>query len=272
MMSRLTDVVGERLYERATAAASAPRPLWHAGDGVSVFAGPLQRNAAHSHSVPVLLTGIYDAFDVRIAGGSWKRCGAAVVPAGTPYAFDMRGDPLAVVYLEPDEAGVTSLVPLVVGSREHGGALLGEAGARGVMRELYEDQGSAVWAEAALRDVLRFAGQRARPSAGIDPRIARIVRRLQRDGGGTRGATDAAAEIGLSASRFQHLFTTETGVPYRRYRGWQRMLTAIREVCSGASLTMAAHAAGYADQAHFAHEFRKRFGAAASPSLSHVRG
>jgi AraC-like DNA-binding protein len=266
-------VAGGRLYKRAAAAASAQRPLWHAGHGVSVFVGALQRNAAHSHSVPVLLTGICGAFDLRIADGSWQRCGAAVVPAGTTYAFDMRGDPLAVVYLEPDEAGVTSLVPLVVGGREHGGALLGEAGARGVMRELYEDQGSALWAEAALRDVLRFAGQRARAApTGIDPRIARIVRRLQRDGGGTRGAAEAAAGVGLSASRFQHLFTAETGVPYRRYRGWQRMLAAIREVSRGTSLTLAAHAAGYADQAHFAHEFRKRFGATASPSLSHVRG
>jgi AraC-like DNA-binding protein len=82
---------------------------------------------------------------------------------------------------------------------------------------------------------------------------------------------ELAASAGLSASRFQHLFTSEVGVPFRRYRAWHRMRAAIREIVSGSTFTRAAHAAGFSDQAHFAHDFRRTFGAPASRSLSRVR-
>jgi AraC-like DNA-binding protein len=77
----------------------------------------------------------------------------------------------------------------------------------------------------------------------------------------------AAASAGLSASRFQHLFTREVGVPFRRYRGWQRLRGAIRAAASGLSLTDAAYAAGFADQAHFSRTFRATFGAPPSRGL-----
>jgi AraC-like DNA-binding protein len=99
-----------------------------------------------------------------------------------------------------------------------------------------------------------------------------VVRQLQLNEGEQVAVTDAAALVGLSASRFQHLFAADVGVPYRRYRAWQRMLAAIREIVAGSNFTMAAHAAGYADQAHFAHDFRRMFGASASPSMVNVRG
>ena len=49
------------------------------------------------------------------------------------------------------------------------------------------------------------------------------------------------------------------------------MRAAVRDVVGGSNLTTAAHAAGYCDQAHFAHEFRRIFGAPASRSLANVR-
>jgi methylphosphotriester-DNA--protein-cysteine methyltransferase len=81
-----------------------------------------------------------------------------------------------------------------------------------------------------------------------------------------------AAEVGLSGSRFQHLFTREVGVPFRRYRAWQRMRAAIAEIVRGSSFGRAAHLAGFADQAHFGHDFRRTFGAPASQSLADPRG
>jgi len=50
-------------------------------------------------------------------------------------------------------------------------------------------------------------------------------------------------------------------VPFRRYRAWHRLRAAIREVAGGSSFTAAAHAAGFADQAHFTRVFSRTFGA-----------
>ena len=54
----------------------------------------------------------------------------------------------------------------------------------------------------------------------------------------------------LSESRLQHLFREQVGVPIRRYLLWHRYLTALSLLADGASVTRAAHAAGFADSAH----------------------
>ena len=84
-------------------------------------------------------------------------------------------------------------------------------------------------------------------------------------------AESLARSVGLSSSRLQHLFTENVGVPFRRYRAWVRMRRAIAAVVAGANFTGAAHAAGFADQAHFANDFRRTFGAPASRSLLGIR-
>jgi AraC-like DNA-binding protein len=49
------------------------------------------------------------------------------------------------------------------------------------------------------------------------------------------------------------------------------MRAAIGDIINGSNFTTAAHAAGFADQVHFAREFRRTFGAPASRGLSRVR-
>jgi AraC-like DNA-binding protein len=235
-------------------------------DGHALFAGPLHRNALHRHSVPVYLAGLYGTFQLRIEGAAWLSCRTAAIPAGMPYEFDMGGEPLSVFYLEPNVAGVDALTPLVGSPHEVRGALIGAAGAVAQLRQLYEDDGSRAYIGVALKELTDFFKQRA--VRQMDPRVSRAVGHMQRHHGDLTPAGEIAASVGLSASRFQHLFTENVGVPFRRYRAWHRLRGAIREVSNGSSYTSAAHAAGFADQAHFARDFRRTFGARASQGLS----
>jgi AraC-like DNA-binding protein len=138
-----------------------------------------------------------------------------------------------------------------------------------LLRTLYEDRASTGWTAPALTDLLGFAKRRA--SRQIDPRLSRVVEHLSARYRDLTPVAHLAGSAGLSASRFQHLFTQEVGVPFRRYRAWQRMRAAIGQIVTGSTFTTAAHAAGFSDQAHFAHDFRRTFGAPASRSLSRVR-
>ncbi len=120
---------------------------------------------------------------------------------------------------------------------------------------------------AQLLRVLRVADSDLSPSA--DPRVRRALTRLQpsrliKEGGAP--VDEIAAELGLSRSRFQHLFRAEVGTSWSRARGWARAMEAARQVASGASLTEAAHAAGYADSAHLSRCFKQMFGL--SPSAA----
>jgi AraC-like DNA-binding protein len=252
-----------RVRLNVRAATKRPDTLWHVDAGWALFAGPLGRNAQHAHSTAVYLAGLYDSFRLRVAGEPWRTCRAAVIRAGTPYEFDVGGAPLGVLYLEPNKGGADALAALVPQGEELSGALVGD-GDSTHMRALFEHRSDADGVCAGADDLLAFSRRYRRRD--IDPRIARAVDRLQASDE-LLSMDDIATAAGLSTSRFQHLFTAEVGVPFRRYRGWQRLRNAIRCAAAGASLTEAAHAAGFADQAHFSRAFRAAFGAPPSRGI-----
>lgn len=77
---------------------------------------------------------------------------------------------------------------------------------------------------------------------------------------------DIAKHVGLSESRLRHLFTAQIGIPLTAYILWVRIKVALREMLKpGATLSDAAHQAGFTDHAHFTRTFRRMFGV--SPSL-----
>ncbi len=245
-----------RLYERAATFDA----LWDISDGRTFFTGPLYYNASHQHGAPVFLAGIYGNFRLRLHGGDWQSCRTAIIPAGLLHELDVGGDPLTGFYIEPTIAGADAFKPLIGNTREANGALIGTAGEISFMRDLYEDRYNPQWTAEPLDDLMGFAKRRARTEP-IDPRIAQVVDFLFENGDDLTAVAALAETAGLSASRFQHLFTQQIGVPFRRYRGWNRMRKAIREIIKGNNFTTAAHATGFSDSAHFSHEFRKTFGA-----------
>jgi len=256
------------LNKRAATRAADARPLWHVNEGLSLFAGPLGRNARHSHSVPVFLAGLYECFSLRIGDGDWQRCRSAVIPAGLPYEFDMKGAPLAVLYAEPGRLSMGHLHRLVGDGRAERGALIGRGGEVSVLRQTYEGREGVSWIEDALGDLVGFAEARA---GSVDPRVRRVLGSLRRNYLTFDCVPTAATATNLSVSRFQHVFTQEVGVPFRRYRAWCRMRGAIAAVLDGSNLTDAAHAAGFSDQPHFSREFRRFFGAPPHHGLANAR-
>ena len=98
------------------------------------------------------------------------------------------------------------------------------------------------------------------PDAALDLRIRRVLDWLA--GPNVDGPTlaKAASVACLSESRFSHLFVQETGLPFRTYVLWRRLMQAVERRATGASLTQAAHGAGFADSAHFSRTFLRMFG------------
>jgi AraC-like DNA-binding protein len=263
-----------RLYEPAAISRPNLKPLWHVDAGRMLFAGCLHQNALHSHSAPVLLAGLYDDFSLRLDGGTWFNCRAAIVRAGMKYEFDAGGRPLAVVYVEPNEASAEGLAALIRETREERGALIAMRSDLSSIRSLYEDVDSPRWVGEALAELIGYAKAKARRD--IDARVRRAIDSVTAQTGSfetTRHSkVDLAARAaGLSTSRFQHLFKQEVGVSYRRYVAWARMREAVSEVVRGKNFTTAAHAAGFYDQPHFSREFRRIFGAPAGRSLANTR-
>ena len=98
----------------------------------------------------------------------------------------------------------------------------------------------------------------------LDPRVQAMIGFASENLDKPLSLIRATSHIGLSPSRLRHLFVTQTGLAFKTYLLWLRIRRALELYAAGASLTDAAHEAGFADSAHFSRTFRRTFGVPAA--------
>ncbi len=97
----------------------------------------------------------------------------------------------------------------------------------------------------------------------MDVRIARALRLIERDMAAPVSFDAVAAAVGLSSSRFHHLFRDTMGVPPGAYLRRIRLdAAALRLQWTGDTAGQVAVALGYDSQASFTQAFQRRFGTA----------
>ncbi len=114
-------------------------------------------------------------------------------------------------------------------------------------------------AAAGMSIVHRLSGGVA-PSVVSDERILRAVRYIKANLHRPLTLDEVANEACLSPSRFRHLFVEETGMALRPYILWRRFVHVWELLTAGASLSGAAHSAGFADAAHLSRTSKTMFG------------
>lgn len=103
------------------------------------------------------------------------------------------------------------------------------------------------------------------------PRVERVLRVLHDLPARDRLSLERLAAVaGLSPSRFMHVFTRSVGMPLRRYILWLRLRRAACALAAGASVTHAAHSAGFSDAAHMTRTFRRMLGTTPARFASHA--
>lgn len=98
------------------------------------------------------------------------------------------------------------------------------------------------------------------PAPAPDARVRRVIDYAAAHLDGPLSLASAAESVCLSPSRMRHLFVEQTGLAFKTYVLWLRLLRAVQVYSQGQSLTEAAHAAGFSDSAHFSRVFRRTFG------------
>ncbi len=81
----------------------------------------------------------------------------------------------------------------------------------------------------------------------------------------------ACAQVHVSPGRFMHRFKELTGIPWRPFLLWSRLLSAVLQLKHGGALTEVAMAAGFADSAHFSRTFKANFGITPSKVMQYSR-
>ena len=250
----------------------------HVGHFVSWDGGCLLIGSAggvvpvHAHYAIQIGFGISSGIGFRASDGDdWTEYAGAIIPSRQPHAMDAtRARPSAVILVEPETregralderwlAGGIAAVP----ERE-----LAEVGP--AVFTAWRDERSVAAVERAARRVVRTLAGGVEPSVVVDDRILRAVAHIRAHLDATLTLEAVAGVACLSPGRFRHLFVEQTGMALRPYILWRRFIRAWELLMTGASLSAAAHAAGFADAAHLSRTSRSMFGF--PPSVVHMLG
>ncbi|RNL60857.1 AraC family transcriptional regulator [Nocardioides marmoriginsengisoli] len=230
--------------------------LW---SGHAAYEGPSLQLDVHSGSVHCFALGLDAPFLLRSEGTAERQVRSALIPARTPHQLVADTGRMVFFYVDPSAPGAAGL------------------------DEQLTDRSTTITVhhrdEAAL-----ISAWRSNPSAGpellrrrllgpvdaapVDVRVRSAMRLLRSQPADNASAAEIAAAVGLSTSRFLHLFSASAGTSFRRYRMWARMCHAAGALGDGADLTTAAIAAGFSSPSHFSDTFRAMFGLSASALLA----
>lgn len=216
----------------------------------------------HAHYAIQIVFGSEHGVRLRMSQrDDWTEYTAAIIPSRQPHSMDAtRVRDNAVLFVEPETREGRALAELYLGdgiASLHADAI-GDA----------KDAVFAAWrarrdrraiADAAWRLIHVLTGG-VEPSVVSDERILRAIAHINVHLGEPLTLEEVAAEAYLSPSRFRHLFVEQTGMALRPYILWRRFLRVWDLVSAGASLSTAAHEAGFADAAHLTRTSRRMFG------------
>lgn len=101
----------------------------------------------------------------------------------------------------------------------------------------------------------------------IDSRLASILEELEL-AGPQACLTEIAQKYELSPSRLRTIAKEQIGVPLSMLIVFRKSVKAMKALSLGSSLSEAAHAGGFSDQAHFTRTTRQMFGTTPSSALA----
>ena len=216
--------------------------------------GPGFTTAGHRHHCVQLVMAMRGTLLIRgRSEDQWLRCGAALVRPDAAHEVDARD--------------TTVLIGFVDSESELGAALSDRI--EGDISCISETQ-VARWrvalgkklTEARVERWVRTELLHRCRSVRIHPGVSLVLKHLREKLGISDDFSlrSLASVSGLSQSRFMHVFTESTGVPLRPYVLWLRLQRACCDLMAGASVTAAAHSAGFSDAAHLTRTSRRMLG------------
>ncbi|MCK4842665.1 MAG: helix-turn-helix transcriptional regulator [Methylococcales bacterium] len=229
--------------------------------GCTLFFGPLHALDFHSMGAIAINVGLYQPFLMKTINGMFKPYHCAIIPAGCKHELNAFGNIVASLIIEKNSTEYTYLRKL---APFHTSKITNLADSKWIecFQKIYQQKPTKTEIYQLLNQLLNADNE---TDKNVDPRIDRTMETIRLDPGNDFSQEYLAASVELSSSRFRHLFREQSDVSYRRYRMWQRVVSAMNILHKVDNLTYAAMEAGFTDSAHFNRCFRDTFGV--NPSL-----
>lgn len=228
--------------------------------------GPGFDTGFHRHHAAQLCVGLETPLRLRRAESeAWQQAPGFFVAPDQPHQFDATGGPVAMLYLEAEGADCRRQVERLRSST----CVLDASASMTALCRLWRDGGDVTEAAEASRGLLGHDASPQRHGIELDPRLSAATAWIGERIRAPIRIAEVASAVHVSESHLAHLFAEQIGVPLRRYVLWRRLRAALDLAMRGASLTTAAHDAGFADSAHLSRTFKETFGVTPSFLFEH---
>ncbi|HMV47366.1 MAG TPA: AraC family transcriptional regulator [Blastocatellia bacterium] len=246
----------------------------HHDNLISFVAHNCARVDVHRHHCVQIVAGINGSFSGTIAGEAYPRKTGFIINQNVAHSCQAADASVIVFFIDADSYCGWQLTTLLAGRPFLDiEAFLTEAQARRICAEGNQHLPGPELGK--LADEILASVLLANPSAAempVDGRVGKAVEFINAHLGENIRLEDLAGRMSLSPERARHLFAQTTGAPFSQYILWKRVKRVIVTVLQEkSSLTEASINAGFTDQAHFCHIFKRTFGMPAKALLKNSR-
>jgi AraC-like DNA-binding protein len=99
----------------------------------------------------------------------------------------------------------------------------------------------------------------------MDSRIVQAIDLIRKSEKST--LKHVAASNNLSTYRLSHLFKEQTGMSFREFVLYSKLIKSLKAICDNQNFTQSSYSGGFSDQAHFTRTYFKAFGILPSRSV-----
>ena len=206
--------------------SSADRMMWVTPDRV-FYAGLLGNPCEHVRGAILFYVALEGMIHISVASQEWRTTQVAVIQPYVPHRVACDARHVAALYIEPESVDMARLPALFATAN---GAIDADDFAAHVRGCHARMMGMGRHFDLQPRDFdpMFFGHELARRP--LDKRIAQVLERIKKDPSTPISAEECANLIGLSVSRFLHLFKAEVGVSFRSFRTWRRARSLLHYV------------------------------------------
>lgn len=230
--------------------------------------------AVHRHYCFQIVISINSAFDCTLGDTVYKNKSGFIINQNVPHSCSAQNASVLVYFVDAESYHGWQLKEMLAGAA----FIDADALFTCAQRESYFVENGRVLPKEALRTMadqvfdLILPAPKTLPENPLDERISSVIEFVEMNLQENFLLEDVADLIHLSPERTRHLFAQTTGVPFSQFVLWKRLKNVILLVVrGGVSLTDAALASGFADQAHLCRMFRRMFGINAKTHLKNSR-
>ena len=245
--------------ERPSLSGWRPRAYFWDGGFLGIGKPGAGRVPPHAHHAFQVTFSLEEPVALSEGDEQWREIRGAVVMADQTHEFDPRGQLVAMIFVDPESREGTWLRRSL---RETINPIEPDrlAPALDMLRAFHTRPPDAAGTADMVNRIVRGLCAGPPPVRKLDDRIVRALAIIREMEAPRIRLEEVAEAVFLSPGRFQHLFSEEVGLPFRRYVLWRKLARALVEIGRGNSLSAAAHGAGFSDSAHLTRTFYQMFG------------